>query len=652
MTLFVDDCQRPVSLGRELGRGGEGAVYDIAGSSGLVAKIYAAAPDGEHVAKLHALISQNSPAVEAVCAWPRWLLWRRGLASPAGFAMRKVEQTEPLDSLISPSQRRQTFPGADWRFVVRAARNLAEAVNELHNNRVIIGDLNETNVRVGRDAMVRFIDCDSFQVADGTRVFRSPVASLLYCAPELQGIDVSRVNRTADHDAFSLAVLIFRLLFLGRHPFAGRQTSGGDQPDIQQLIAQYKFAFGAAASRHNVTPPPDALRLTQIPNSVSQLFERAFAPRGSSNPSRPTAAEWGAALAGLEHALVRCQVVSLHWYPRAAVSCPWCAIESSAGVSLFSPDTSAAAGDRRAGLGDFDVQRIWGAISAVMEPRTGQDCFPDPPELAEYQDGVIKAGSVAISRVSGVVIIGGIIALMVAVGEQRQQDGAYAMATIAGGFVLRLMSKLLPAMVPVFGGPRGKAARDLRRALNTARSEVSASRVEFLRAKQRLAGQRDDYLRLRGEYEKRLESLRAESKAVQLRAHLARFSVRAANVQGLGQSLVRALESYGIDSADDIDYNRVQVVRGIGPKRARSLVLWQQVCASSFRFDAQRAIEPLTLSRLVRDFSPQHEALVKALSAGPQQLQIATTGVDRLIADRSIPLKGLAARLGTLMRVH
>jgi len=34
------------------------------------------------------------------------------------------------------------------------------------------------------------------------------------------------LERSAGHDAFGLAVLLFHLLFMGRHPFAGRSLAG------------------------------------------------------------------------------------------------------------------------------------------------------------------------------------------------------------------------------------------------------------------------------------------------------------------------------------------------------------------------------------------------------------------------------------------
>src|SRR5205814_7863741 len=65
------------------------------------------------------------------------------------------------------------------------------------------------------------IDCDSFEITDGKTVFPCMVGVPTYTPPELQGQSFQGVRRTKQHDAFGLAVLIFHMLFLGRHPFAG-----------------------------------------------------------------------------------------------------------------------------------------------------------------------------------------------------------------------------------------------------------------------------------------------------------------------------------------------------------------------------------------------------------------------------------------------
>ena len=58
------------------------------------------------------------------------------------------------------------------------------------------------------------------------------------------------------NDNFGLAVAIFHLLAMGKHPYAGR-FAGGDI-SMSDAIAQHRFAFSQVrTSETRTTPPPD-----------------------------------------------------------------------------------------------------------------------------------------------------------------------------------------------------------------------------------------------------------------------------------------------------------------------------------------------------------------------------------------------------------
>ena len=62
-------------------------------------------------------------------------------------------------------------PDADWRFLIRAAANVARAFGAVHRTEFVIGDVNQGGVLAGHDATVTLIDCDSFQMEVGGRRF-------------------------------------------------------------------------------------------------------------------------------------------------------------------------------------------------------------------------------------------------------------------------------------------------------------------------------------------------------------------------------------------------------------------------------------------------------------------------------------------------
>ena len=79
-----------VRLGQQLGRGGEGAVYDCEGRHDFVAKVYTTPPDRTKVEKLAAMAQAASPSLLSIAAWPVELLWddRRIVR---GFIMPRVD---------------------------------------------------------------------------------------------------------------------------------------------------------------------------------------------------------------------------------------------------------------------------------------------------------------------------------------------------------------------------------------------------------------------------------------------------------------------------------------------------------------------------------------------------------------------------------
>ena len=78
--------------------------------------------------------------------------------------MPRITNCEPIHKVYGPSHRKGSFPNADWKFLVRTAKNLAAAFYIIHKYGYLIGDVNEGNILVTKKACVRLIDCDSFQV--------------------------------------------------------------------------------------------------------------------------------------------------------------------------------------------------------------------------------------------------------------------------------------------------------------------------------------------------------------------------------------------------------------------------------------------------------------------------------------------------------
>ncbi len=332
---LVDDAGRSVRLGREIDRGAVGVIYAVDGDPTVVAKTYPPAertPDTE--ARLRALLALTSPNLLAVTAWPRRILFDIRSRAVAGFLMENVAAYRKVQELYSPVQRLKSFPRAGWDFQVRAATNLAAAFEEVHAAGVVVGDVSLRNEFVSPQAVVKLLDCDSFQVRAGGRLFTADVGTPLYVPPELIGKPLRGLVRAENHDRFGLAVLIYQLLFVGRHPYAGVYR-GREEPEPDFLIANYKFAQGPLAHTWGMTPPPHCPMLADLPPAVGGLFRRAF-ERGSEAGIRPRPADWVASLGQLERELAACPADPGHKYWKgAAGGCVWCRIARAGGPEYY-----------------------------------------------------------------------------------------------------------------------------------------------------------------------------------------------------------------------------------------------------------------------------------------------------------------------------
>lgn len=638
MSSYVDANGKAIRLGSELGKGGEATVYEVAGEARLVAKIFAT-PNLLKADKLRAMLANTAPP-SSVCAWPTSTLHNGRGALPIGYLMPKIEKAFALDSIISPSQRKRDLPLADWRFIVHAARNLADGVAEIHRHHYVVGDLNENNVRVTTAGEIRFIDCDSFQIPAGSRILRCEVATLLYWPPELQGMNADAIDRAPNHDAFALAVLIFRMLFLGRHPYAGKYLGRGDSPDIPNLIAQHRFAFGARASQLQVAPPPESLRLHQIPDTLGTLFERAFAPEAPRG-ARPTPTEWMSGLDALAKELVRCATFNSHWYPRSSGSCPWCAIEQTAGTALFATPLSPDAAQQTAPTSQVDIDVLWRAVTGVALPAPVAQLLPEPRELKQLEAALPNLA--VPKRFTSLAVVCWITGLAYALFNAASGglDAAFVIALI--GLVFYAVGATRLSTLKRVSEPTRKAATDLRTAWNSAHQELETATAEFTALRTKLAHQRDEHKTLRPSFESELDVLSRGARVAQLHAHLQRFPLRGIRLQNVGSGVIRSLEAYGVYTANDIEYDRVRYVKGIGPKRASQLVLWRAQCEASFTFDPKR-LDPQAYAALRQKYIARHQLLVGSLEAGPVQLTKLRQRIDSLATDRRLMLQGLVVQ--------
>ncbi len=291
--------------------GGEAKAFFVPPDERRVAKVYYqdAATREQKVAHMIANPPWDPPTKSGYrrFAWPEQALLDPASNAFIGFVMPRAAG-EPLYNVANPAAR-PAF-AESYAFRLQAACSVAQAVAALHELGYVVGDINESNVLIDEQGRATLIDLDSVQVRAGARVHRCPVGKPEYTPPELHSGAFADVDRAPHHDAFGLAVLIYKLL-AGTHPFAGRYTGSGKAPSLPEAIARGLWPDQPGGCP-DYLPSPQAPPFDSHPEQLRQLWTRAFVTGRRRPEDRPAAAQWVSAihavqpppwsLAGVAHA--------------------------------------------------------------------------------------------------------------------------------------------------------------------------------------------------------------------------------------------------------------------------------------------------------------------------------------------------------------
>lgn len=580
-----------VELGNLIGKGGEGNVYDVLGDSSMVAKVYHNTPLSEdQFCKLDWMVGKRTSSLSKIAAWPESVLRNRPGNEPVGILMPKVDKARQLHELYGTTNRRLHFPEVRWHHLLLAARNLAAAFHTLHEQGIVVGDVNQGNLMVNQNYNVRFIDCDSFQVVDGERVFYCPVGTPHFTPPELQSQKLAGITRTTDHDAFGLAVLIFHLVFVGRHPFAGRFRGEGDLL-IEEAIAERRFAFSHDKDATMVEPPPYCLQLDDLPRGFGNLFEKAFRVGGVNGTPRPKPEDWVKELDALMSHRAVCDLDDLHIFYSGLKACPWCRIEEEGGPSFFVKDSgSSFVSDGRLEMLDAKIN----ALRPIAFPDLPPSQLKPPEKVALKETGEkIRLESpdyaVLAQIVGALVCLGGIASwIPYGIGSLMALAGSGFLMFGAAGKARRQklvdydkkLSQLRARMLQM--GQKTSLKHQQRK------KQFDANMTELRKTVQRYCSEGDQLKDL-------LKQQTGDHKNDYLRGHHVRDYLD--DIPGLKVSMIPMLESYGVETALDVHKLGVYGVPNLSPEVALEMLQWRELIEQRFEFKPEHGVTAADLDR-------------------------------------------------------
>jgi len=585
--ILID--QRRVRLGSRLGKGGEGEVYSLDHDESHAVKLYTVSDLVEREQKVEVMIRSGMAQQAPQVAFPLSVV-RDDAGKFAGFLMKNVLEHKPLHELYSPGSRKIHFPQADYRFLVRTAQNISKAIASVHAIGCVIGDINQSSILVSKAATVALIDSDSFQVMSGSQTFFCRVGVPEYTPPELQGVPLAKIPRTANHDAFGLAIVIFQLLFMGRHPYVG-SVRRGEIPTLYDSIREFRFVYSEQRDV-GMSKPPGTPALSAFPKGMGSAFEAAFGRETSD--ARPTAQQWIDILGTLEESLVQCDGQKLHWHPAEASECPWCSMEAELGATLFIPLIPAAERSTHAfdpGAGGFNLTAVWQHIAAF--PQSTIRWLPRLPT-----------------------------------------------------------TDLQPSKATRFARWRGRPYLDkLKRqyfeveqkwlaALSAWRTRTGVAAIEAMLEELRNA--RSAYENLGAEEKAQLRAYERERRARQLQAYLDKFEIRRANIRGVGTAEEVSLASFGIETAANVIEGRLLHLPVFSHGDTSGLLSWRRRLEKQFVYDTkENDLDRVEIARIRAEIESKAATLRRLLLAGRTNLDNAANRVSALLANKDAELTRL-----------
>ena len=603
MTELVTTTGLHLRLSKLLGKGGEGKIYQVEGELPIAVKLYTDGKEVERRNKVNAMIADKLSERTPFVAFPLEAVSSRGTF--VGFTMRRAVGAKPLHQLCTPGDRKTEFPSANYRFLIRVALNFARAVASLNELGVVIGDINESVALIDQNGLVTIIDSNSFQYRRGGQLYRCIVGKSEYTPPELQGQSLGKLDRTVNHDAFGLAVIIFEILFMGRHPFAGTYKGVGDQLSISKAIQEGRFAYSPQKSITKMEPPPHVPVLADIPLEVADAFQRAFGSPALKSPIRPTAAEWVPLLERMDKGTIECKANPAHYFSRSAASCPWCRFESGTGSVLFVAQHTAS-------RSSFDLIAVLAKIERVESPGSA----PNLVSLLSVNAQQLKPSTVArdfrtrlwTRKAAGLAAAGLALLLM--------------LNRMGWGFFL-----LIPAGIMLFGEASGLEA--IRRQRAKAQSDWKSS----LEIWNRTAGagrfdeKRDGLLKTAASYRAlpsverdMLQKLELRKSELQKQKHLESHKLSKATIDSIGDGRKMTLRSFGIESAWDVNSTKIMAVPGFGPALSKKLTDWRRRIEVAFKFNPNIPTDPAEISKVRHEIAMRRSAMETALLQGAKEL--------------------------------
>jgi len=162
------------------------------------------------------------------------------------------------------------------------------------------------------------------------------------------------------------------------------------------------------------------------------------------------------------------------------------------------------------------------------------------------------------------------------------------------------------------------ARRNMTAALE--RWSLEAGDAKFHAKLKELSNLRTEYENLANQLAQEKQKLHQNLRNTQLHKFLDKFFLKDHNISGVGAARKATLASFGIETAADVDWNRVMNIKGFGQKLTGELIFWRNGLERSFVFDPTKGVDPADIAVINQRFGQKRRQIEGNLLAGPEHL--------------------------------